>query len=323
MALLCISYFIAVSACLSAVGVLFEHALPAAAPRRWLWCVTIVASVFLPPVLAVWHTSHVIAIWGYELYRLSASSQSMSGDSLSHNLLDCNALYGTWFNWMWLVSLGSLLAWGIANTRRVSRLARPGNRSRNTIVDGVPVILTDSIGPATVGAWRSRVVLPQWVLALPRADMQYVVRHEEEHRAAHDTWLLCAFAILVSLFPWNLPLWWQLNRLRLAVEMDCDNRVVSALGNAGAYGELLFKVAEASSRGPRLQPAFLGAAGSLETRLKALLAPARRRTMERVLAPAVAIGLLAVMLSLPHPQRSGALEGHSMKSHAGLAKTRN
>jgi len=44
MALLCISYFIAVSACLSAVGVLLEHTLPATAPRRWLWCVIIVMS---------------------------------------------------------------------------------------------------------------------------------------------------------------------------------------------------------------------------------------------------------------------------------------
>jgi len=320
MALLCISYFIAVSACLSAVGVLLEHTLPATAPRRWLWCVIIVMSAFLPPVLAAWHSSHVIALWGYELYRLPVSSHAMSEQSLSHNLLDCNATYGSYFNWMWLISLGSLLVWGIANTRRVSRLARGGDKSRRTIVEGVQVTVTDSMGPATVGAWRSRVVLPQWVLALPGADRQYVVRHEEEHRAAHDTWVLCALAIVVSLFPWNLPLWWQLNRLRLAVEMDCDNRVVSALGNAGAYGELLFKVAEASTRAPRLQPAFLGASGSLEARLKALLAPARRPTIERIVAPAVAIGLLAAMLSLPHPMRPGALDGHSMKDHAGFIK---
>ena len=36
--------------------------------------------------------------------------------------------------------------------------------------------------------------------------------------------------------PWNLALWWQLRRLRLAVEMDCDNRVVAALGDPNPYG---------------------------------------------------------------------------------------
>jgi len=158
------------------------------------------------------------------------------------------------------------------------------------------------------------------VLALPSSDRQYVVRHEEEHRSAHDTWLLCAMAILASFFSWNFCLWYQLKRLRLAVELDCDNRVVSALGNAGAYGELLFKVAEASSRGPRLQPAFLGTSGSLEKRLTALLNPSQRRRMVSIGAPILAMALLILILSVPHPARSGWLDGPSMKTHAESAK---
>ena len=132
--------------------------------------------------------------------------------------------------------------------------------------------------------------------------------------------LLGAMAVLVSLAPWNIPLWFQLNRLRLAVEMDCDNRVVSALGNPGAYSELLFKVAEASSRGPRLQPAFLGASGSLEKRLVALLTPSRRRLLERVGATAAAAGLIVLLFSVPHPQREGSLDQRSMAAHAGSIK---
>ena len=316
MALLCISYFISIGACLSVVGLLIEYALPTSAPRRWLWCGVIVVAAFLPPVLAARHSSSVMTLWGYEIAKLPADKTAVSHQGVYHNLLDCNAPYGSTFNWMWVVSLGALFAWGLANTWRVSRISRG---ERNTIVDGIPVILTDSVGPATIGVWRSRVVVPQWVLALPGVQRQYVVRHEEEHRAAHDARLLCAASILVCLFPWNLPLWWQLHRLRLAVEMDCDNRVVSALGNAHSYGELLFKVAEASSRGPRLQPAFIGA-GMLERRLNALLSPSPRRIIKRLLAPALAIALLAVMISVPHPMREGSLAGHSMKDHVGMAK---
>jgi hypothetical protein len=67
---------------------------------------------------------------------------------------------------------------------------------------------------------------------------------------------------------------------------------------------LLFKVAQASSRGPRLQPAFLGA-GLLERRLTALLAPTPLRHVQRFLLPAVACVLLFIVLTLPHPVLSG------------------
>jgi beta-lactamase regulating signal transducer with metallopeptidase domain len=100
--------------------------------------------------------------------------------------------------------------------------------------------------------------------------------------------------------PWNLAFWWQLRRLSLAVEKDCDNRVVAVLGDPHGYGELLFKVAQASSHAPRLQPAFLGGAGTLERRLTALLGPPRQRA-QRLIAAATACVLLALALSMPHP----------------------
>jgi hypothetical protein len=84
--------------------------------------------------------------------------------------------------------------------------------------------------------------------------------------------------------------------------MDCDRRVVASLGDAVGYGELLLDVAEASSRAPRLQPALLGGSGMLERRLTALVAGGRRGIVEWVVAPAAAIALVAVVLSVPHPE---------------------
>jgi beta-lactamase regulating signal transducer with metallopeptidase domain len=162
-------------------------------------------------------------------------------------------------------------------------------------------VVTDALGPATVGFWRSRVLLPQWVLSLPGEERQYVVRHEEEHRKAHDGRLLFVMSLPLLLMPWNLAMWWQIRRLCLAVEMDCDNRVVNRLGDATAYGELLLKVAQATSGGPRLQPAFLGGVGTLERRLTALLAPTPLRHVQRFLLPAAALGLLVAVVLMPHP----------------------
>jgi beta-lactamase regulating signal transducer with metallopeptidase domain len=98
--------------------------------------------------------------------------------------------------------------------------------------------------------------------------------------------------------------------------MDCDTRVVSALGDATAYGEMLLEVAQNAGGGARLQPALLGDTGMLEKRLTALLAPERRRVAQRLLLPIAAIALVIVVLSLPHPVvEHGA---HASAAHAGV-----
>jgi beta-lactamase regulating signal transducer with metallopeptidase domain len=167
-----------------------------------------------------------------------------------------------------------------------------------------------------VGFWNSQVLVPRWVLALPQSQRQYVLRHEDEHRARYDAQILFVASLPLIVVPWNLALWWQLRRLYLAVEIDCDNRVVNKLGNANAYGELLLKVAQAASRGPRLQPALLGGTGSLERRLTALLDPAPLRQIQRFLLPAFALGLLALVLMVPHPVLKRSPHSHAPASMA-------
>jgi beta-lactamase regulating signal transducer with metallopeptidase domain len=159
------------------------------------------------------------------------------------------------------------------------------------------------------------------VLALPGTQRQYVIRHEEEHRRAHDARLLFVASLPLILMPWNLAMWWQLRRLCLAVEIDCDNRVVSGLGDAPAYGELLLKVAQAASSGPRLQPALLGGMGSLERRLTVLLAPTPLRHLQRFLLPAVALGLLFVVLAMPHPVLSTGPHAHVTMTSGATSTT--
>jgi beta-lactamase regulating signal transducer with metallopeptidase domain len=292
------------------VGLLIERVFPANWSRRWLWCAVIAISIFMPGYSRVHNNSSVMAAFDHNSAVVTWMDPAW--------FLRAESLNG-WIQRIWLTATILLLAWGVSHIVRVALLLRSSRKTakdNDAIVDGVPVVVTDSLGPATVGLVRSRVVLPRWVLALPGVQRQYVVRHEAEHSRAHDAHLLLFMSLGLLLAPWDLALWWQLRRLRLAVEMDCDNRVVSALGDPQAYGELLFKVAEASSRGPQLQPAFLGA-GLLEQRLTALLQPSQLRRFQKLLLPALAIALLILTLRMPHP-----ILGHSTRTHAAMTATR-
>lgn len=314
--MVCILYVIAVGTLLGMAGLLVERALPpTTTSRRWIWCAVIAISVTVPPIYQANHRSSVTDVLEHHVvdsrlgHTVGTASLNALDQGLSARIESLNPI----INRLWIIASAMLILWGVATAARVyflvARSRRRGASRAPSVVDGVPVVVTDSMGPATVGVLRSRVLVPQWVLALPRVQRRYVLRHEEEHRNSHDALLLFVASLTLILLPWNVALWWQLRRLRLAVEMDCDNRVVSALGDANFYGELLFKVAQAASRGPRLQPAFLGA-GMLERRLTALVAPMPLRHVQRFLLPAVALGLLFVVLSMPHPVLEPASNAH-------------
>ena len=297
--MLCILYVIAVGTLMGVAGLLAERALPAGFPRRWLWCIIIPVSVFLPGYYR-WHHNWSVV------------------DALQQPAMRA-ATFDTSINRVWLTLSATLVFWGLANAWRVWRVIHLSRRGLienvgHAIIDGIPVVVTEVAGPATVGVVRSQLLVPRWVLAMPQAQRQYVLRHEEEHRRAYDAQLLFVASLALILMPWNLAMWWQLRRLCLAVEMDCDNRVVNRLGNAPAYGELLLKVAEASSRGPRLQPALLGGMGSLERRLTVLLAPTPLRHVQRFLLPAAVIALLFVVLVMPHPVLGHGPHAHTVTS---------
>lgn len=306
--MICILYVNAVGFCLGLVALLLERAMPATAPRRWIWFVIIPISMMIPGFYRHHNSWSIVDAFEQQAAQPAVANtlESASLTVLDPDLWTRVQSYDPTISQLWLTISAFLLLTGFANAWRVSRAVgvlrgRRGRANGRAVVDGVPVVVTDALGPATVGFWQTRVLLPRWVLALPEEQRQYVVRHEEEHRSAHDGRVLFIASLALLLMPWNLALWWQLRRLCLAIEMDCDSRVVAKLGDANVYGELLLKIAEASSHGPRLQPALLGGVGTLERRLRMLLAPTPLRQVQRFLLPALALGLLVVVLKMPHP----------------------
>src|SRR5688500_17009518 len=117
--------------------------------------------------------------------------------------------------WMSVFLLGGWLR--IRGQRSRWRRVRIGERE---------VMISDGTGPAVVGFVHPGIVLPEWIFQLEQNRRRLVLLHEEEHLRAHDERLLFLASIALIVMPYNFALWYQVRRLRLAVEIDCDARVL-------------------------------------------------------------------------------------------------
>jgi hypothetical protein len=178
---------------------------------------------------------------------------------------------------------------------------------KRRIVLGVPVFVAERVGPAVVGALSPAIVVPEWVLGLQPAHLALMLRHEEEHRRAGDRQLLTVAQLALIAMPWNVALLWQMVRLRMAVELDCDARVLRD-ADPRSYGDLLLEVAR-PRRGAGLigATAFAERATQLERRIR-VLGRHRARTSRVARSAAVCIGLAAVTAAwaAPRPPVAGS-----------------
>jgi beta-lactamase regulating signal transducer with metallopeptidase domain len=169
---------------------------------------------------------------------------------------------------VWLVGSALAVAYLILSFVSVRRIRR---RLAVAVVDEHTVLLSDDVGPALFGLVRARIVVPRWVLTLPAAERRIILAHEQEHAAAFDPALLWGAAILLALAPWNVGLWLLCARLRLALEADCDRRVLGVRGDVRGYGELLVSVHERVTRGPMPHVAFGERRTNLERRVRRMV----------------------------------------------------
>ena len=190
------------------------------------------------------------------------------------------------------------------------RLRRLRARCEPRDVCGEEVLQSDGFGPAVVGLIRSRIVLPSWTFGLGERELEMVVLHEREHVRARDPALLAAGLLLASISPWNPAVWWSLARLRLAVEGDCDRRVLARGTSARNYARLLLTVAAGCRRTPDPAPALIrGGHSAIERRLMMIKTATRKpRIRASILTAAAGLGLFALACDTPIPQSPGELE---------------
>lgn len=149
-----------------------------------------------------------------------------------------------YFVYAWIVASLLVSAYVVSGHWKVSRRRRTW---RETALNGVRVLISKDVGPAVVGLINPAIVLPEWVLDLTPEKRRLILSHEEEHTRAGDAVVLALASLCVALMPWNAPLWWTVRRLRHAVEIDCDGRVLRGTPDRVAYGELLLDVGERAS----------------------------------------------------------------------------
>jgi hypothetical protein len=85
--------------------------------------------------------------------------------------------------------------------------------------------------------------------------------------------------MLTALMPWNAPLLWMLRRLRFAMEVDCDARVVRAGADPADYGLALLFVSERQARAPIATMALIERPSQLERRINIMVTSPRRRAL--------------------------------------------
>ena len=171
---------------------------------------------------------------------------------------------------LWMIaSLGLTIRFSLA----AGALARRRTSWRSAIVDGQPLLVSPDAGPAVVGFRLPTVVIPEWVLELDASLRALVLRHEREHLAGGDPKLLLGAVTAATLMPWNPVAWFQLHRLRSAMELDCDRRVLRAHPDARRYGSLLLAVAQRADRSDLLAAALTESNSLLARRIAAMRRP--------------------------------------------------
>ncbi|HKI96003.1 MAG TPA: M56 family metallopeptidase [Gemmatimonadales bacterium] len=302
-------YAIALGLLLALAGVVLEHAAQLMRwPARWSWLGTLSLMLFMPALGLLPGATRSPTITAAPLNVVSYGLSSVVSSATAGHALAAPSM-GTVLVGLWL--LASLAILGIAIVGQI-RVRREIAGLAEVRLEGAVVRVSRSTGPAVVGLLRPVIVVPDWVRSLDVERRRYVIEHECAHAKAGDTWLLYSAMALVALMPWNPAMWWAAKRLRDAVELDCDQRLVRSGASVGTYGTLLIDVAGRGFAALGAVAPFIGRTSLLARRIEMLMrGTARARVLRTVLALAAggALVIVACQTKRPEPTSPPAAAG--------------
>jgi hypothetical protein len=220
----------------------------------------------------------------------------------------------------WMLASGVVFALLVVVHRRVDR-ARRGWPV--TELHGASVRVAPLAGPAVIGVTHPEIVLPQWLLERGVDEQRLVIAHEREHVAARDHLLLVGAWLVTAVMPWHPAAWWMMARLRLALELDCDARVLRRGVPRRTYGLLLIDIAGCYGSRRMGALALADRTSHLERRLKAMTTTKSRFAAVRVcaLGAVAALSLLAACEArLPTASEVESMDAKSASKAAILTK---
>lgn len=203
----------------------------------------------------------------------------------------------------------ALALWGAGSLTMLAAMstllllvARARRRWPRQWIQDTDVYVSRSFGPALVGVVNPKVVVPAWVLRLERRAREVIIRHESEHARTRDHLSLLYAGLTVAALPWSPAAWWMARRLRTAVEMDCDQRVLGSGVAAADYGDVLLDAGTRSWNRWALVPAMTQPKSLLERRLRTMNEKRTKlNSAQALLLAALAVGALAVACDTPVP----------------------
>jgi bla regulator protein BlaR1 len=312
------SYVIMVSLLLGLAALALERsARVRQRPTRWLWGTSMIASLLLPLIISSVSVpipqqvgivdpatpQRIVA-----LRQMTASGLSPSGwlTATAGELPvspDLDRLLQVGWSAASTILFLAILAGSVQLNRRRRRWER-GNMA------GVPVHISEDAGPAIVGLLDPHIVVPRWLLQCPSDVQELVIAHEQSHLEAQDAQLVTIALGLLVCMPWNLPLWWQLRRLRVAIEIDCDARVLRRGYDVVHYGETLIAVGERQSATIAMVAAMSEPRSLLEQRIRNML----RKKTKHARATALALACLGIAFAVGAAEISPPNDDEPVKS---------
>jgi TonB family protein len=277
-------YTMVVSVALSCAAWVADGLASRRAVSRWIWAGALGASAILPVVRVL-----APAGGGGEGALDPASGPVVFLAPLTVGLADVSVLQllNGPLTALWVLASATLGGWALHSWLRLRRVRR---QCKTVLRDGEEVLVSEGVGPAVVGFRKPAILLPSWSLDSP--DIDAIFAHEREHLQAGDGRLLAALWSIVVLFPWNPVFWWMRRRAHLAVEADCDARVIRDHPvRLRRYCELLYEVGARSLTPVPVSGVALSERPSmLERRIRRLLDARRDVTPLGVIAVAAVVG---------------------------------
>lgn len=316
-------YALLVTLALSAAALAAEHAARVrGVATRWAWVASLFGSLVLPAMIA-WAsiplssapqasialrdaTSLPIPVMLLDLGGAREYATAATLDTLVRNI------------WMAMAALMALLL--ATSSVRLHRRRRGWSEGH---LCAEHVLVAPDAGPAVVGLLRSRIVVPAWLLQASVEQQQCAMAHERSHLDARDPQLVALALAVLLLMPWNLLLWWQFRRLRRAIEVDCDARVLRDGHDIGAYCDTLIQVGQHQSERFAVVSAMSDSVSFLELRLRHMLRKPQKWAHALAMAlllVALAMAAVAAQMTPPPDIRAAttASGGNTLARYAGF-----
>jgi TonB family protein len=337
-------YVVLITMLLAVVAASLEWAAQGRLASRHFWTGTIALALIAPPALFAWQASRrnspdTVAASNQSANRLQTVVIESGGDGariLGHwisrdalirlllpgrsairaRLQGVNRSFPALAPALWIAMSAAMIAWLLIGMVHWRRARRTWHRMD---VDGIEVDVSHSTGPAVLGFFSHRIVLPEWVASMVDAHRRLVIAHESAHIDANDPERLAFGIAALIAMPWNPALWLCVARLRRAIELDCDARVLRRFPDAKEYGHVLLEVAtRGRNTGPLAMPMvnLLRMPSELEVRLRAMTRPGRMGLRGAMLGAACALiaATTAFVTPVPHLIAKTSLPANTTKS---------